>query len=214
MHKLYNKFLIVCSIALLIVGVYSYFSHGLHSEAANTGGSLVSSNGASASSVNFSTDQKIALDTAFLSSLVSLNRIKIDNSLFSNVSFKLLHDNTVNLEQGNLGRTNPFAPIDATVDNTATPVSDVVTNEPSQVTSKTAVLNGSINSSAPITSSYFEYGSTPALGQTTSAVSQSLVGTFISKISGLSGGTTYFYRAVAKINGVAMYGEIVSFNTK
>lgn len=211
--KSYNKLLIVCSVLLLLVGVYSYFSYGVHSEAADTTSSLVSSTGGS-TPTNSSTDQQIALDTAFLSSLVSLNHIKIDDSLFANQSFKLLHDNTVTLEQGTLGRVNPFAPIDGVSASASAPISPVITNEPSQITNKTAVLNGSINSADPITASYFEYGPTPAFGQTTTMVSQSLVGTFIAKIGNLSSGTTYFYRAVAKINGTIVYGDVVSFNTK
>lgn len=50
--------------------------------------------------------------TAFLSTLLSLNKIKIDIALFNNPIFTRLKDNTVPiLNEGGVGRSNPFAEI-------------------------------------------------------------------------------------------------------
>ncbi|MBP6931505.1 MAG: hypothetical protein KBD48_01765 [Candidatus Pacebacteria bacterium] len=52
--------------------------------------------------------------TAFLSTLLSLNKIKIDASLFQHPTFSKLQDNTVPISNdgGVVGRPNPFASID------------------------------------------------------------------------------------------------------
>jgi hypothetical protein len=210
MNKIHHKFLTLCFILLVVAGLYSYFSPGgsLHAADATAGTSPKSSSG-------FGMKDQISLDTAFLSSLVSLNKIKIDNSLFSNQAFKSLHDNTVVLEEVGAGRTDPFSPIDqATNDPTTAPTIVVSTNEPTQITNKTAVLAGGITTVEKVTASYFEYGPTPALGQVTPLAPLSLVGTFVSKVGGLSSQVVYFYRAAVKVNGAIIYGDIISFNTK
>jgi hypothetical protein len=58
--------------------------------------------------------------TAFLSTLLSLNKIKVDTSIFTSPVFTKLQDNTVPiLNDGVVGRSNPFSEIDGTtpVDN-------------------------------------------------------------------------------------------------
>ena len=88
----------------------------------------------------------------------------------------------------------------------------VVTDTPTQITDKTAVFNGTINESGA-KDTYFEYGITPQLGTVTPIVKQSLVGTFIKNVLGLTPKTNYFYKACAKINNVPLCGEVVSFIT-
>lgn len=219
MKQKYHTFLIAFASTLFLGSVYLYFSNELSSEAATTPSSssgLTSSNTAQKGvTATGQLNNKINSDTAFLASLISLTKIKIDASLFENPSFVALRDNNVNLEAVGAGRPNPFAPIGVGVDESTVTVSllPVITNAPSQITEKTAVLNGTINSEDVPTASYFEYGPTPSLGKTTANAAQSLVGTFIIKITGLTPTTTYFYRAVSKINGVVINGEILSFNT-
>lgn len=211
MRKAHNTFLIASFVLLVIAGVYSYFSHGQNSEAA---GSLTPTTGSITPPILGGGTNQIALDTAFLSSLVTLNKIKVDNSLFSNQAFKSLHDNTVSLEQAVAGRPDPFAPLDQQVSSQEAPSVVVTTNEPSQITNKTVIFNGAIATTDKVQATYFEYGPTPSLGQVTPMVSQSLVATFVAKVGGLSSQTVYFYRAAAKVNGAIIYGDIISFNTK
>lgn len=211
MHKTYNKLLIFFAIVLLLGSVYTYFSNEIKVQADDS--SLASSSGSSSPIGDSSIDQ-ISQDTAFLATLTSLTRIKIDTSIFSNNSFKALNDNTVILDPGVTGRPNPFAPIDINVSPTTKPASPVVTNSAVQVTDKSAVLNGALSGDTMGNiSTYFEYGTTQALGKTTTPAKQSLIGTFVTSVSGLTPNTTYFYRAVGKQGGTTYLGDIVSFNT-
>lgn len=213
MKNIYHTFLIGFAITLLLGSSFLYFYNGLSSEAAVSDSPLSSSNSSSSAVSTNTLNSKINSDTAFLAKLISLTKIKIDTKLFSDPIFQSLHDNNVPLEEVNTGRANPFAPIDENLPVTSIILSPVVTNQPAQITDKTAELRGAINSIATVSGSYFEYGPTPSLGKSTTSTAQSLVGTFATKVTGLSSGTTYFYRAVAKINNVLQYGEIVSFNT-
>jgi len=216
MHRKYNKFLIVSAITLIIGSVYIYFSNNLDVQAVSTpvsSNSAVSSQNGSVASSVIKTEDQIVVDTAFISTLTSLTKIEIDTSIFSNPGFKALNDNTVNLEAVAPGRPNPFAPIQTIPSTNNSIASPVVTNEPTQITYESAVLNGTINSLTGITSIYFEYGTEPELGKTTKPVKQSLIGTFVTSVTDLASETTYFFRAVAKVGTTPIYGEVVSFNT-
>ncbi len=217
MNNIFNKFLIIAAIAVILGGVYSYMSNDLvvsmdRQTAAAADSSLTSSSNNDMTSALGSNDQ-ISQDTAFLVTLTSLTKIKIDTSIFDSTPFNLLNDNTVILEPTVAGRPNPFAPVSSTTLSSA-PVSPVTTNVPTQITTKSVVLNGAIASnSMGVTSTYFEYGPTPSFGKTTAPAKQSLIGTFVTSVSSLTSDTTYFYRAVAKIGGNTHFGETVSFTT-
>ncbi len=209
-----KKFIKAAALGALLIGGYLHFSGDLKSEADTTNNPLASSlnEGAMGSFGATGTDSQITQDTAFLQTLTSLTRIKIDVSLFANKSFRSLKNNEVVIEPVVAGRPNPFASIDlATSATNTTNSAQVSTDTPTQITTTAAVLNGTTNVSA--STSYFEYGTTSTLGKTTPASLLSLVGTFNTKITGLTPKTQYFARAVSKIGGVLTYGEVVSFNT-
>jgi len=215
MKKIYNKFLIISSLAIFLGGSYIYFMKDLTREGivpTAYGSSLTSSNGTETPLLT-STNDKINSDTAFLSTLVSLKAIKIDTTIFESDSFKKLQNNSVKIEPVLPGRINPFAPIETIQAQTVAIIPKVVTNQPSQIMAQTVSFNGTINTVAGVTDTYFEYGPTLALGITTTSVKQSLVGTFIKNIIGLNSKTNYFYKACAKINGQALCGEVISFTT-
>jgi hypothetical protein len=210
MHKRYNKFLIVSFVGVLILGVYSYFYNDLKSEAA-TDSSLTSSLGATNTVDTATGSSKAAEDTAFITQLFTLTKIKVDTSLFSEPTFKSLVDNNVKLEPVPYGRTNPFAPtVGGAVNNKTTVI--LKTNPASVISNQSAVLNGSIDG-ATSNNIYFEYGLDQNLGKVTPKVIASLVGNFASRIVSLTPKTTYFYRTVANINGILTFGDIISFNT-
>lgn len=224
MKIIYNKFLIISTIALFMGGVYLYFSNDLSSKdivPVAFGSSLTSSNGSTSAEAAVSQGDKISSDVSFLSTLVGLTRIKIDTDLFANKSFNRLENNAVQIEKVTAGRKNPFAPIGAGVSNsnssssssTSTSASKVVTDQPTQITDKTVVFNGTINTTSGVTDIYFEYGTTTDLGTLTALVKQSLVGTFIKNVPDLTSETNYFYRACAKINNVVNCGDVVPFTT-
>lgn len=211
MNKTHHTFILVLTIMTISASVYFYLSQDLNSASAASG--LTSSLGTNPSSVVSTVNDKATLDVSFIDKLASLTQINIDTTLFTNTSFDSLKDNTVVLESVTSGRPNPFAPIETQSTNSA-PVLPVVTNEPTQVTDKTAFLNGAIrNGLTGITSAYFEYGTTTDLGKITPTSELSLLGTFIKKIVNLTPKTSYYFRSVVKVNGVSIYGDIVSFTT-
>lgn len=206
----YNKFLVLISVIIFLSGAYLYFYDESKSEAVDSPtGSLSSS--LDGSSLDSSVDNQISNDTAFLSSLSLLKKIKIDTSIFSNKSFNSLKDNNVLLEEVVAGRSNPFSPVDS--NSLSSSSSLIVTGEPSQITSNSAVLSGSINSTIKSQSVYFEYGLTTNLDKVTSSTEQSLLGTFVTNVSLLTPKTTYYFRAVARVNNATLYGEVASFTT-
>jgi len=111
------------------------------------------------------------------------------------------------------GRTNPFAPMTATQISTESSGPSVVTDQPTDITTNSAVLNGLVSSSENITDTYFQYGSSAQGTSLIATAKQSLVGTFINNIVGLIPKTTYFYKACAKINNIANCGDVISFTT-
>lgn len=201
------KIFTIFSSVLIAVFVVVPFIHNKTTEAAS---SLSSSLSTLASSFK-ETSTDVSVDTTFLNSLTSLSSIKIDTTIFSNKLFSSLVDNSVTLQKVDLGRSNPFAPLPV---NTSSNTSSVATSPASSITSNGAVLNGSVANISSFDSTYFEYGSTATLGKATPKANLSLIGSFVSNITGLSSGTTYFYRAVGKTSTGILYGEINSFTTK
>ncbi len=213
----HKNFLLIFLVVISTAGAYLYFSNDLNSEKVVPvafGSSLASSTTITDIPIT-GLDNKIAADISFLTTLVSLKRINIDTSLFTNNFFNALKNNAVKIEPVLPGRVNPFSPIESNgIKNNTTP-SSVITDEPAQITDKTAVLNGTVNTTVGVTDIYFQYGTTDQnLSNTTSLVKQSMVGTFIKNISGLISKTTYFYKACAKINNLTVCGEVVPFTTK
>jgi hypothetical protein len=199
-------------IIVILIALYMQFSSSLKSEADTTSPLSSSLADSYTGGAPGSTDNQIAQDTAFLQTLTSLTRIKIDASVFSNKSFLSLKNNEVMIESVVAGRPNPFAVIDlATSETNTTKASQVVTETPTQVTATSALFGGTTSVSA--SNSYFEYGTTATLGKSTTPGLLSLVGTFNAKVTGLTPKTEYYVRAVSKIAGVLTYGEVISFNT-
>jgi hypothetical protein len=196
-------------------GAYLYFSGDLNSKnivPVAYGGSLSSSLGFGLASISSGLEEKIASDISFLETLVSLKRINIDDTLFTDKYFNLLKNNTVKIDPVIPGRSNPFAPIEKNIEDTNSPA-DVVTDQPTQITDKTVVLNGTINIINGVGDTYFEYGTTENLGITISTIKPTLVGVFMKNISGLIPKTTYFFKACAKINNIKTCGNLISFKT-
>ncbi|MEI7688588.1 MAG: hypothetical protein WCI91_00175 [Candidatus Nomurabacteria bacterium] len=213
MHRKYNKFLIVSLVAVVILGVYSYFYNDLKSEAAAGDNALTSSLNPTGSPVATSTSgtSTFSEDSAFLLKLNSLKKIKIDVSIFDSQAFKLLVSNTIKLDPVPYGRINPFSPTDKPVVTNKVTYT-LKTNPVSALTAKSAVLNGSLEG-AVSNNIYFEYGLVEPLDKMTPKVTPSSIGSFASNIISLTPKTTYLYRAVANINGALVYGDIISFNT-
>jgi len=213
--KKHQSLIIGIAITIFLGTGYLYFDHTFFSEAETpvSPDSALSTSSGQPANVSGTPSSNITADTAFLTSLISLTSITVDTSLFTNPLFTNLHDNNVTIDPITPGRNNPFAPIDTTSTTATAPAAPISTNDATQITTNSALLNGAIASTTAPSSVYFEYGPTASFGKTTPTVVPSLVNTFIIKVTGLSSKTTYFYRADAKINGTLVYGDTVSFTT-
>lgn len=214
MKNSHHKYIAILVVIVLFGSIYTYFIDDLKSEAATpiSGNSDLSSTATADLLIPANFDENLAKDIAFLSTLSSLKEIKIDTAIFNNQAFQALNYNVVTIEPVTPGRQNPFSPVGA---NAATTVNapKVTTSLANLITDKSAFLSGRINISSGVTSIYFEYGPTRALGLATVPVKASLTGTFEKNITGLTAKTSYYFRAIARINGILVYGDIVSFTT-
>ena len=87
-----------------------------------------------------------------------------------------------------------------------------VTTVATNVTTTSAQLNGLVtNPNGSSANSYFEYGPTVNLGLRTQG--RVTNGSFSEMITGLSSGTSYFFRAVSDCNNGLSYGKIEAFST-
>lgn len=209
MRKIHHKILIFTLVLVIIGGSYSYFSHILVSEA-SVSSPLTSSldNNSILPSVG-----KITSDIAFISTLSSLTHITIDTSLFMDKSFTNLKDNTVFLVDGKTGRENPFAPVNDNVTSSTSSNIVIITNDPMEVKSTSAILSGTINNNTKATNAFFEYGLDSKLGNKTSPATVSSIGGFVTNITKLKANTDYFYKACVQIARSISCGDINSFTT-
>ncbi|MBP7804930.1 MAG: DUF11 domain-containing protein [Candidatus Pacebacteria bacterium] len=90
----------------------------------------------------------------------------------------------------------------------------IITTPATNVGSTTTRLNGIANNITSSFAAYFEYGTTPSLGQATGFQNTFPVTSynFYDTIR-VSPSTTYYYRAVAQINGTIVRGNILSFKS-
>lgn len=114
--------IIVVIVALVVVG--STFISGPVDQ--NTSGLQSLNTGRTAAPLTQSaTTNSTSVDTQqinreFVSMLLNLQSISLDDDIFSEPAFQALRDNTIRLNQpGNEGRSNPFAPIGIDVTNTS-----------------------------------------------------------------------------------------------
>lgn len=95
-----------------------------------------------------------------------------------------------------------------------------VTDPATQITQTSAMLNGRVNPNGRLTQTWFEYGTSPSLGQQTStyAITESPYVTdgfaqIGRSVFGLNTNTTYYFRTVAQNDRGISYGSILSFTT-
>lgn len=98
-----------------------------------------------------------------------------------------------------------------------TPISSpiVVTNDASDITKNSAVMNANIthNGGGTISAYGFLYGTSAASLTIEVKKTENKEGAFSSTISGLSSNVTYYYKAFATNENGTSYGEVVSFTT-
>jgi len=92
----------------------------------------------------------------------------------------------------------------------------VATNGPASVGSTTATINGSVNPNNVHTVYWFDFGTSPSLGQKTSVQTAGVGNTWqlvTGNLSGLTPNLTYYYRVTAQNNQGTAFGELKSFTT-
>lgn len=83
-----------------------------------------------------SPEQELAITQEFLSTLLNVKSIKLDDSIFSDPAFATLRDSSIILvPDGNEGRANPFAPIGS--DNLGASASSINSSPTSSTAPKT-----------------------------------------------------------------------------
>ncbi len=92
---------------------------------------------------------------------------------------------------------------------------DPLTAPATSIAATTATINGSIDANDTTTAGYFEWGTSSTLSSNTSISLGAVTGTnptnFSSNLTGLTAGTTYYYRIVALSSGTRYVGAIYSF---
>lgn len=116
-------------------------------------------------------------------------------------------NNTNNTTQNNNTQTN---------NTSANQAPTAVTNTATGITQTSAVLNATVNPNNSPATAWFEYGTTPSLGN--QAGSQSVGSSssninFSSSLSNLQANTTYYFRVVAQNSYGTVMGSILSFTT-
>jgi hypothetical protein len=153
----------------------------------------------------------LAVGREFLSLLLNIRSLKLDDSIFSNQAFVALQDFSRPIPPDtNPGRPNPFAPLGADSTGVST---QVATSNPSSVTASGTTLNGTLSIGNASVTRWFEYGTSESLGTKTAAKVQNTPGAFAETITGLSPDTTYYVKAVASIGGTTVAGNLITWKT-
>jgi hypothetical protein len=92
---------------------------------------------------------------------------------------------------------------------------NVTTTVASNITTSSATLNGLVTNANGSTSGYFQWGPSYSLGYTTPTqyIGSNNTIPMATSITGLQAETFYYFRAVAVVNGVVKYGNIMPFKT-
>ena len=124
-----------------------------------------------------------------------------------------------NREAGQLGdgtTTDRYTPVQVSNLILRTTNPTVTTNSATNVSFRSATLNGNVNANGASTTAWFEYGVTSGVYNYTSATEtvSGINDTTISMdVNGLSSGTTYYYRIAAQNSEGTSYGDEMSFTT-
>jgi hypothetical protein len=204
-----NIIILAIIVALGIVGYKMFFNK----KPAATGGLATTSGSVqtvpAASSSTPVIDPSVGQD--FLALLLSVQSIRLDDSIFKSKEFAVLQDfNRPIPPDQNPGRVNPFAPLGA---DGAASIIQISTSNPSSITANASTLNGTLAAADQGSTRWFEYGTTPSLGTMTPPKMQTTPGAFAEPVTGLSPNTTYFVKASALIGGKTVSGNVVTWKT-
>jgi len=91
----------------------------------------------------------------------------------------------------------------------------VSTGAATSIGSSIATLNGTLSNMGGLSpvNVYFNYGTVPTYGSTTSAQSRTSTGAFTADLTSLTPGTTYYFQAVANSGSTTVYGSQLTLTT-
>ena len=142
--KIKNIIIFIIVAAVLVLAYFFFFKK------APEQASLTSSSGNSALVNTSVQDQNDSISKDFLSLLLSVKGIKLDDGIFSDSAFATLRDSSIELiPDGTEGRPNPFSPIGTDVlpiiDNTQTGTLTQTTGFPTGTTDTNTILGTGTN---------------------------------------------------------------------
>lgn len=129
-----KNIIIFVAVAIAFVLVYIFFIKPEPEQ-----GNLVSTGTSTETAQDNNLNQPTRIDTEdFLSVLLSVKSIKLDDSIFSDVAFTTLNDSNVVLTpDGTEGRPNPFAPVGSDFTGTSATPAPTTTTPPKPATTPT-----------------------------------------------------------------------------
>ena len=203
-----KKIILIVLVIVMLVVFYNVFI-----KSSKTSSSVVTEGSAfDTISIDQLTDAEQKIGGEFLDQLLNLESMTLSGEVFETASFNNLSDFTIELiRPGTEGRPNPFAPVGEDVPF-ATPGDPVETGQVTKITNTSATLSGILAGGVSFTERFFEYGTTESLGSATTKITSSLT-PFETTLTAMSPGTTYYFRAVAKIGSAYSYGDVSSFTT-
>ncbi len=143
-----KNIIILVVVAVVLVLVYIFFI-----KKAPENASLTSSSGVPATgdvSTTTPNDETTDISSGFISLLLSVKSIKLDDSILKDQAFLSLRDSSITLVQdGNEGRPNPFAPIGS--ESVTPPTDSTVPTVPVDSSSLSPTTSGTLISPTPTT---------------------------------------------------------------
>ena len=137
MSSTIKNIIIFIVIGVILIFVYIFFFKSKAPEA-----SLTSTSGNPVIPSTNSTDTNLSIGKDFLTVLLNVKNIKLDDSIFSDLAFSTLHDSSILLiPDGTEGRLNPFAPIGS--DITASAINSINTTTETPASENLFIPEGS-----------------------------------------------------------------------
>ena len=202
-----NSIIAVIVIILAVVGYKMFFGGSKPAAPA-----LKTTSGVGATApASAAPTESVSVGQDFLTLLLNIESIKLDDSIFTNKEFTILQDfNRPIPPDTNPGRPNPFAPVG--LDGVAVST-QIATSNPSSITSTSSILNSTLTASGAGITRWFQYGTSQNLGLMTTPKTQATPGAFAEPITGLTANTTYYVKAGASIGGITVLGNMVTWKT-
>lgn len=132
----YKNIIVFVGIGLVLILIYVFFIKG---DSNDEQASLISTSNGDSNPGSTSAEDGGAIAQDFLSLLLNVKSINLDDKIFSDPAFISLEDSSIELvPDGTEGRPNPFAPIgsDASVQTQQTKESGTTANPPTIETTK------------------------------------------------------------------------------